>query len=117
MNREVCSYTLWEFNWTNFILESNDYGRTKYPKATFTRDKPGEYIAKIFHKGVQVRELKFNIDSKGFIAPNSFSDQVPMIYGGTVVPIKITGTLEKWNTGTNKNDAFYGNPITGFVVQ
>lgn len=117
LNREICSYTLWKFNWNNFILESNDYGRGKYPSAIFTRDKPGEYTAKIFHKGVQVRELKFTIDSNGFITTNPYSDQVPMIYGGTAVPVKITGTLEKWNTGTNKNDAFYGNPLIGFTVQ
>ena len=117
LKRELCSYTLWKFNWNSFILESNDYGRTKYPNAIFTRDKPGEYTAKIFHKGVQVRELKFTIDSRGFFAPNPFAEQVPMVYGGLVVPVKVTGTLDKLNPAAVKNDAFYGNPLPGFPVQ
>lgn len=117
LRRELCEYTLWRFNWNNFILESNDYGREKYPKAIFTRDKPGEYTVKIFHKGVQVREAKFTIDSRGFFAPNPVADQVPMVYGGTVVPVKVMGGLDKPNPPAVRNDAFYGNPLPGFPAQ
>jgi len=116
MNRDVCEYTLWKFNWNNFIQETQDYERGKYPKATFTRDKPGEYTVKIFHKGVQVREAKFNIDANGFVAPNDLTDQVQMVYGGTAVPVKVMGTLEKWNPNAYKTDAFYGHPLTGLVI-
>ena len=117
LKRELCSYTLWKFNWTNFILESNDYGREKYPKALFTRDKPGNYTVKIFHKGVQVRELNFNIDQRGFFAPNPVADKVPMVFGGLVVPVKVMGGLDKPNPVTVKNDAFYGNALPGFPAQ
>jgi hypothetical protein len=116
MNRDVCEYTLWKFNWKNFMQEHNDYGRAKYPKAVFTRDKPGEYTVKIFHKGVQVREATFNIDSNGFIESNGLTSQVQMVYGGTAVPVKVMGTLEKWNANAYKTDAFYGNPLNGLVI-
>lgn len=112
---ELCKYTLWKFHWTNFILENNDYGRSKYPKAIFTRDKPGEYVAKIFHKGVQVREVKFTIDSRGFFAPNPYAEQTPMIFGGLVVPAKVMGTVDKLNPAAVKNEMFYGNPLPNFV--
>lgn len=115
LKRELCSYTLWKFHWTNFILENNDYGRSKYPNAIFTRDKPGEYVVKIFHKGVQVRELKFAVDSRGFLAANPYAEQVPMAFGGLVVPVKVMGTLDKPNPAAVKNEMFYGNPLPNFV--
>ena len=111
LKREVCSYTLWKFYWTNFILESNNYGRGKYPGAIFTRDKPGEYTVKVFHKGIQVRELSFNIDSQGFFASNPWAKHLPMVYGGLVVPVKVMGTLDKWNPAGSKNEPLYGNLI------
>jgi hypothetical protein len=114
-NVETCKYKQWMFYWNNFKIENNDWIRNKYPKATFTRDKPGEYTVKIFHRGVQVREAKFTIDSNGWIAPNAFSSQLYMPHK-TVIPVKVMGTLDKWNAAAWKTDAFYGNPLSGFNV-
>jgi hypothetical protein len=33
-----------------------------------------------------------------------------------IVPVKIIGTLDKWNATTWRNDAFYDNPLAGFSV-
>ncbi len=117
LSREVCFYKLWEFNWNNFIVENNDWIRTKYPKATFTRDKPGEYTVKILYKGAPVRETKFTIDQKGWIAPNAFTGQIDLTEYKIVVPVKVLGNLDKWNAATWKTDVFYGNPLAGFSVQ
>ena len=76
LSRETCFYKLWEFSWKNFMVENNDWVRTKHPNATFSRDKPGEYTVKIFYRGAQVRETKFTIDQKGWVAPNQFSDHI-----------------------------------------
>lgn len=115
---EICKYRRWYFFWTNFIVENGQPGvREKYPKALFTRDKPGEYTVKIFHRGTQVREAKFTIDNRGWVAPNPFSGQIFLTNYRIAVPVKVSGTLDKWNPGTARADQFYGNPLTGFAAQ
>ncbi len=111
---EVCSYNLWLFNWDKFMVENESSQRERFPKAVFSRDKPGEYTAKIFHRGTQVRELKFTIDKKGWIARNAWSDQMYLTNFKVAVPVKVMGTVDKWNAATQKADAYYANPLTGF---
>lgn len=121
---EVCRYTLWSFKWKNFRVESYDpvehklssgYVRQE-PNATYTKDKPGEYTVKIFYKGTQVRETKFTVQPNGYLAPNAYAAQLPMENLKIVVPVKIMGTLDKFNSAAWKTDAFYGNPLNGFVA-
>ena len=111
---EVCTYNLWLFNWDKFMVENESSQRERFPKAFYTRDKPGEYTAKVFHRGTQVRELKFTIDKKGWIARNAWSDQMYLTNFKIAVPVKVMGTVDKWNAATPKTDAFYANPLTGF---
>lgn len=122
-NPENCRYTLWTFKWKNFRVESYDpvehklssgYARQE-PNAVYTKDKPGEYTVKIFYKGQQVRETKFTVQPNGWLAPNPFAAQIPLDRYKTVVPVKIMGTLDKWNQTAWKTDAFYGNPLNGFT--
>ena len=115
--REVCQQTLWTFKWDRFQLENNNYIRNKLPNAIFTRDKPGEYTVKIFYRGIQVRETKFNIDNKGWIAKSPYADRIFPYRYVSVIPVKVMGTLDKWNAATWKTDAFYANPLAGFTVQ
>ena len=123
-NTEVCRYTLWSFKWKKFRVESFDkeshpndqgYARSE-PNALYTKDKPGEYMVKIFYKGQQVRETKFIVQPNGWLAPNPFASQIPLDRLKMVIPVKIMGNLDKWNQTAWKTDAFYGNPLTGFNV-
>ena len=114
---DVCQLHLWEFYWPRFMVENTDWVRSRKPNAMFTGDNPGEYTVKVFHKGAQVRETEFTIDAKGLIAPNAFSQAMFLNNYRIVVPVKPTGTLDKWNSATWKTDAFYGNPLTGFDVR
>jgi hypothetical protein len=116
LSRDVCYYKLWIFSWDKFIVENNDWIRTKYPNATFTRDKPGEYTVKVLYKGAEVRETKFTIDPKGWPAPNAFAGQIELTEYKAVIPVKVLGNLDKWNAASWKTDAFYGNPLAGFNV-
>ena len=90
--------------------------RQQYPNALFTRDKPGEYTVKIFLCGTQVREAKFTIDQRGWIAPNAFSNQIFLTNYKIAVPVKVMGTLDKWNPVAGKADQFYGNPLTDVAI-
>ena len=112
--RETCEYSLWKFTWKKFLTQTDGYQREKYPNATFTQDKPGEYTVKIFYNGAQVREARFTVDARGGISQSAFSKQIyPTL---TIIPVKVTGNLDKWNPVSWKTDAFYGNPIAGFSV-
>lgn len=119
---EVCHYLLWGFSWKNFIVESFDASehnfayRRENPNAVYTRDKPGEYTVKIFYKGAQVRETKFTVQPNGWLAANAFAAQLPLDRLKIVVPVKIMGTLDKYNQAAWKTNAFYGNPLNGFVA-
>ncbi|MEJ7713480.1 MAG: hypothetical protein WKF84_27455 [Pyrinomonadaceae bacterium] len=82
----------------------------------FTEDMPGEYTVKVFRKGVQVREAKFSVDSEGLFVGGGFAGQINLINYGIILPVKVMGTLDKWNAIAWKTDAFYGNPVSGFSV-
>lgn len=71
---------------------------------------------KIFYNGTQVREAKFAIDQKGWIAPNDFSKQIYLTNYKVVVPVKVMGNIDKYNVTAWKTDAFYGNPLSGFAA-
>lgn len=76
---------------------------------------PGEYTLKVLYQGVQVREAKFSIANGNFVdngigKQNNFNDHK------IIIPVKVMGTIEKWNTASWKTDAFYGNPLTGFSL-
>ncbi len=121
---ELCGYHLLAFNWKNFRVESFDkvehrlnqgYVRAD-PQAIYTKDKPGEYTVKVFYKGVPVREAKFTVQPNGWLEANKFAAQIPLKNYRAVIPVKITGGFDKYNAAAWKTDAFYGNPLTGFVV-
>jgi hypothetical protein len=114
---DKCMYQLWQFRWDKLRFrngEVTDYFLQSNPGIKFTNENPGEYTVRIFHRGVQVREAKFTIDAKGLIARNAFSDQIYLTDHKVAVPVKVLGTLDKWNAATWKTDMFYGNPLTGF---
>lgn len=113
---DVCRLQQFGFYWKKFIVENTNWVRNRKPDSIFTRDKPGEYTVKVLHKGIQVREAQFTIDAAGKLAPNAFSEQMPLGSHKIVVAVKVTGNLDKRNSQTSKADAFYGNPLAGFSV-
>ena len=114
--RETCAYGLYAFAWKDFLIDNAPAARQNNPNGWFTRDKPGEYAIKVYYNGEPVREAKFTVDAKGWIARNTFSEQIYLNDHRVVVPVKIVGNMEKWNPATWKTDAFYGNPLKGFAA-
>ena len=117
--REICTYRLWQFEWNLRVASfaPNELGRhTRRPEHLYTQDMPGEYTVKVFHKGVQVRETKFTVEPKGYLAANPFAAQMPMKNRLVLIPVKVSGTLDKWTPAAWKTEAFFGNPVTGFVA-
>ncbi len=117
---DKCQYHLWSFYWDKFrVLNSEDTARVRQQKAAvkFTNDRPGEYTVRVFHKTAQVREFKFTIDARGWLAPNAFSEQLHLTNYKIAVPVKVMGNLDTWNPNAWKTEMFYGNPLAGFSVQ
>ncbi len=115
--RSVCADSLIGFEWEKFVVDNSSGARQNNPNGHFTNDHPGEYTVKIYYNGDQVRETKFTIDQKGLPARNAFSEQIFLNDYRVIVPVKVLGTMDKWNPNSWKTDAFYGNPLTGFNVQ
>jgi hypothetical protein len=89
--------------------------KEKHPNTLFTGDLTGEFTVKVFYKGAQVREARFALAADGAPIRTPLSDQVFSTI--SLIPVKATGTAEKWNPNAWKTDLFYGNPLSGFTVQ
>lgn len=116
-SKELHHWKLWNFQFANLRYDNGGgFNRDYYPNATFADKNPGEYTVKIFHKDVQVRELKFTVGADGRLGDGGFAKQLFLPNHKIIVPVKVIGATEKWNVTGWKTDAFYGNPLTGFNV-
>jgi hypothetical protein len=115
---DVHDWKLWHFEWMKTFLYDNsgEFNHANYPDAFFADKNPGDYIVKIYRKGVQVRELSFSIGPDSRIASGGYEKPMTLTEYKVMVPVKVIGTAEKWNATAWQTDAFYGNPLTGFSV-
>ena len=107
----------WLFQWNNLRIDNNGgFNRDNYPKAHYPDKNPGEYTVKIYRNGTQVRELSFTIGADGRYAVPAYTNQIFLPYHRIILPVKVMGTDEKWNAIAWKTEAFFGNPLTGFLA-
>ncbi len=117
-NDPALFWNQFEFNWAHKLLFiSDDVARnqTRNQDKIYINQMPGEYVVKVFYKGEQVRETKFTI-ADGTFGDNGIGRQSKIATTGVILPVKVMGTLDKWNATTWKTDSFYGNPLVGFSV-
>jgi hypothetical protein len=77
---------------------------------------PGEYTVKVFYQGQQVRETQFKIADGNFV-DNGIAKQNGISTDKVLLPVKVMGSVDKWNAATSKTEGFYGNPLMGFSAQ
>ncbi len=78
---------------------------------------PGEYELKILASGRLARSMKFTVAEDGTIVDNGIAKANKLGSDKVIVPVKFTGTPDGvWNKLAWKTEAFYGNPLTGFVA-
>ena len=78
---------------------------------------PGEYEIKVLRNGKLARTAKFSFGSDYKIVDTGIVKQNNMGTLRVVVPAQIVGNLDgQWDRNAYKTDAFFGNPLTGFVV-
>ena len=76
---------------------------------------PGDYEVKVLWNKKLARSIKFAVGSDGDFADNGVAKSNKFVTGRVIVPVTILGDQDgQWDKTAWKNDAFYGNPLTGF---
>jgi hypothetical protein len=107
-----------KFSWpkrVEFIVKEDFRNFTAYKDALILNQMPGEYVVKVYYNGEQVRETKFSIGNNGTYADNGIAKQSNLTTNKVILPVKVMGTLDKWNALNAKAQGFYGNPVTGLT--
>jgi hypothetical protein len=71
----------------------------------------------MLRNGTPIREFSFTVGPDGRFVRPSYSDSLALPNYGILVPAKVLGTTEKWNSATWKTEMFYGNTLAGFTLQ
>src|SRR5262252_1342564 len=80
-------------------------------------DNPGEYEIKILENGKLARTAKFTMGPNGKLVDTGIGSENKLGTGRIVVPVQIVGDQDgPWDRNAFKTDAFFGNPLNGFVV-
>ncbi len=115
-NKETHRWELFDFEWYKYKYAATATGRNMFKQARFMNDMDGDYTVKVFHKGVQIREASFSVKG-GNLADNGVAANSKFHDGKVIIPVKVMGDKDKWNSATWKADAFYANPLVGFTGQ
>ncbi len=115
-NKETHRWELFDFEWYKFKYAATPTGRNMFKQARFMNDMDGNYTVKVFHKGVQIREAAFTVTG-GNLADNGFASGNKFHEAKVIIPVKVMGEKDKWNSATWRSDAFYANPLAGFTGQ
>lgn len=83
----------------------------------FLDKNPGDYEIKVLCGGELCRETKFTIGADGKFVDNGLVAANKIGTPAILVPVKVHGTGDgPWQAAAWKTDAFYGNPLQGFIV-
>ena len=107
-----------KFSWpkrAEFIVTEDLRNFTAYKNTMFINQMPGEYVVKVYYNGEQVRETKFTIGNNGTYADNGIAKQSNLTTNKIILPVKVTGTVDKWNPVNAKAQGFFGNPVNGLT--
>lgn len=80
-------------------------------------ENPGEYEVKVLQNGKLARSAKFTMGTNYQLVDTGIGKLNNLGTGRIVVPVQIVGDQDgQLDRGAIKTDAFYGNPLSGFVV-
>ena len=80
------------------------------------RNNPGDYEVKVLLLGHLARSIKFKVGANGSLQGGVDSSNT-IGTNRVVVPVQVVGDSSgPWDRNAWKTDAFYGNPVAGFVA-
>lgn len=105
------------FRFSRIALHNKMVSANRYPNHFFLDKNPGEYEIKVLVKGQLARTTSFTVGEDGKIVDNGIAAAngiapLPMILPLRVIP----GGDVKAAPTSYKTDAFYGNPLSKFMV-
>jgi hypothetical protein len=78
---------------------------------------PGEYEIKILENGKLARTAKFTMGADGKLVDTGVGSGNNLGTGRIVVPVQIIGDQDgQWDRNAYRTEAFFGNPLSGFVA-
>lgn len=105
------------FSFHNVAAYYKQISANSKPMWHFLDANPGEYEIKVLRKGKLARVVTFTVGADGKVVDNGIAQKNKMGNFALVVPVKILpGQDGKAKPETVKTDAFYGNPLTGFML-
>lgn len=117
-NDESLFWNEFKFSWpqrVEFIVTEDFRNFAAYKDTLILNQKPGEYVVKVYYNGEQVRETKFSIGNNGTYADNGIAAKSNLTTNKVILPVKVMGTLDKWNPVNAKAMGFFGNPVVGLT--
>jgi hypothetical protein len=106
-------WVLWAFGWDSV----RSTAMPGYGQGFFLDKNPGEYEVKVLRDGTLSRDVKFTVGDDGKVVDTGIGDANNMGTKRIIVPVKVLGTLDApWKPLAYKTDAYYGNPLSGFVA-
>ena len=91
-------------------------GDEGYPPRFGLRNNPGNYEVKVLILGHLARSIKFQVSGNGSLVGGVDSANT-LGTDRVVVPVQVLGDSSgTWDRNAWKTDAFYGNPLAGFVA-
>ena len=80
-------------------------------------ESPGDYEIKVLQNGKLVRTAKFTMGPKYQLVDSGIGKQNNLGTGRIVIPVQIIGDQDgQWDRNAYKADAFFGNPLSGFIL-
>ena len=112
-------WTRWKCTFTSVLPwnKTADKYETLFGRLYLFSENPGDYEIKVMHQGHLIRSLKFAVDAEGKLVDNGIAAANKLGSDRVIVPVQIIGDQDgPWDRMAWKTDAFYGNPLTGFIV-
>lgn len=107
----------WAFSWglvRGWNADTSSANNTS--QMFFLNRNPGEYEVKVLRDGDLARSAKFTVGPDGKLVDNGITQKNSLGGLAMILPVKVIGAGDgQWDPNAWK-DAFYGNPLSGFVA-
>jgi hypothetical protein len=108
----------WAFSWGQVRGWNTDTSSANNTSEIFFLNRnPGEYEVKVLRDGDLARSAKFTIGPDGRLVDNGITQKNNLGGLAMILPVKVIGAGDgQWNPIAWKTEAFYGNPLAGFIA-
>jgi len=107
---------LWRAEWYE-VSDLPDDPEQPNKALFYMKQNPGDYEIKVLRDGKLARQAKFKVGAEGKIIAEGAGESNSLGTDRMVLPVKIVGAGDgTYGIAAWKTDAFYGNPLKGFVA-